>query len=411
MRILIADEDPVFLDFTRSLLELRREYSVATVRDGEEALKQVMEAPPQALFVNQHMPRLSGHEICRALRRESPNPDAYVAMLSPAGGMAALAEGLDAGADDVIPKPVPPDVFVAHVELARRHAPGAAAGLMKMHHALWRAQAQGSGELVVVNDRTSARVLFYEGRVAWTHLSDQPSPFLRMLSVQLEVEEEVLREVIEECRRTGQRLTETISRWGLVDADRLRAGIRDWMSQSLAAILRLSRVRTLFVPQHRRYADNLLFTLEELGIPRVPSAQPRSSQSLGAGATAVESFPIRGFMMKVEEPPTLSGLLDQCAALEGVVGVAALARNTGCCLGLRGDELDPDALWACASLLDRTRRLGLIEDGVITTQDRYHIVRPAPHLDDLFLYVVVDANVTTLAMACVHLRRLTAHIA
>ncbi len=70
-RILVADDET---NMTRVLkLQLERAgYEVTTATDGRQALESILEAPPDVLVTDIHMPRMSGEELCVEIDKRMP---------------------------------------------------------------------------------------------------------------------------------------------------------------------------------------------------------------------------------------------------------------------------------------------------------------------------------------------------
>ena len=109
MRILLVDDDPIFLDITGRIIR-RGGNAVETAGDGAEALDRLRaeaarpDAVPFQLVVSDwEMPRLTGVELCRAVRAEFGRTPYF--LLLTGKGAAARFEGLYAGADDFLSKP------------------------------------------------------------------------------------------------------------------------------------------------------------------------------------------------------------------------------------------------------------------------------------------------------------------
>jgi len=78
--ILIVDDEPKVLRITRLSLE-KAGYEVATAGDGEEALAKLREKPFDVLVTDVNMPRMSGEQLCAAVRSAEfdPTPLIFVA--------------------------------------------------------------------------------------------------------------------------------------------------------------------------------------------------------------------------------------------------------------------------------------------------------------------------------------------
>jgi DNA-binding response OmpR family regulator len=112
-RVLIVDDDPT----TRSLLRgiLARQFDVVTASSGEEALALSREHLPDLVLLDVEMPGLGGYETCRRLCEIGPVPVIF------ATAHQSLEEHLkayDAGASDLVTKPVTSEILLRKVGLA-----------------------------------------------------------------------------------------------------------------------------------------------------------------------------------------------------------------------------------------------------------------------------------------------------
>jgi DNA-binding response OmpR family regulator len=102
---------------------LRREgIAVDLAPDGTEALFKARVIRYDVLVLDRDLPSLHGDEVCRIVRDESP--ETGILMLTAAGTLDDLVQGLSLGADDYLPKPFRFAELVARIRaLARRSAP------------------------------------------------------------------------------------------------------------------------------------------------------------------------------------------------------------------------------------------------------------------------------------------------
>lgn len=115
-RILIADDLPDLLQALKETLE-REGFAVTAVPDGESALKSIRADPPDIAVLDLKMPRLSGFEVCAALRGDPLLENLPVVILSASGNRDSRVEGLDLGADDFITKPVDIRELLARIRM------------------------------------------------------------------------------------------------------------------------------------------------------------------------------------------------------------------------------------------------------------------------------------------------------
>jgi diguanylate cyclase (GGDEF)-like protein len=104
-RILIVDDHEDNVELLRARLE-NRGYRTASARDGIEALEQVRALEPDLVLLDVMMPKMDGFEVVRRLKSDTTLPFTPVIMQTALDSTEHLVEGLDAGADDYIAKPI-----------------------------------------------------------------------------------------------------------------------------------------------------------------------------------------------------------------------------------------------------------------------------------------------------------------
>ena len=103
-RVLIADDEPNIVAALEYLLQ-QGGYEVLIARNGDEALAILEERPPDLVLLDVMMPRRSGYEICRDIRKRPEWRHIKVVMLSAKGRDAEVSKGLALGADLYVTKP------------------------------------------------------------------------------------------------------------------------------------------------------------------------------------------------------------------------------------------------------------------------------------------------------------------
>ncbi len=121
MRILVVDDDRAVRESLRRSLAFNG-YTVDLAEDGVEALEAITNERPDALVLDVMMPRLDGLEVCRQLR--STGDDLPILVLTARDTVSERVSGLDAGADDYLPKPFALEELLARLRaLLRRTGP------------------------------------------------------------------------------------------------------------------------------------------------------------------------------------------------------------------------------------------------------------------------------------------------
>ena len=118
--ILLADDEPNQIELMKFNLE-KNGFLVRSAYNGKQALDMIFEKKPSLLIADWMMPKLSGIELCRALRTNKDTKLLPIIMLSARSEEADKSLGLDTGADDYISKPFSPMELVSRVKaLIRR---------------------------------------------------------------------------------------------------------------------------------------------------------------------------------------------------------------------------------------------------------------------------------------------------
>jgi PAS domain S-box-containing protein len=113
-RVLLADDNADMRGYVRRLLSAR--YEVEAVADGQAALEAARARRPDLVLSDVMMPRLDGFGLLQALRHEPGLREVPVVLLSARAGEEAQIEGLEAGADDYLVKPLSARELLARVQ-------------------------------------------------------------------------------------------------------------------------------------------------------------------------------------------------------------------------------------------------------------------------------------------------------
>lgn len=105
--ILVADDEPPIVELVRFTLE-DGHMRVVEAFDGRAAVEMALATRPALALLDVQMPRLSGLEVCRQLRRAPECSHTRIVMLTASGQEEDRARGLAAGADEYLTKPFSP---------------------------------------------------------------------------------------------------------------------------------------------------------------------------------------------------------------------------------------------------------------------------------------------------------------
>jgi two-component system response regulator MprA len=117
MRILVVDDDRAVRESLRRSLAFNG-YQVDLAVDGKDALEAVQQRRPDAMVLDVMMPRLDGLAVCRRMREAGD--ELPILVLTARDAVSDRVAGLDAGADDYLPKPFALEELLARLRALLR---------------------------------------------------------------------------------------------------------------------------------------------------------------------------------------------------------------------------------------------------------------------------------------------------
>lgn len=110
-KILIVDDEAHIRMLLEQTLEELEDSGVEliTAKNGEEALELIKSEQPQLVFLDVMMPKMSGYEVCNAVKKELSENNIYIVLLTAKGQEIDRQKGEEVGADCYITKPFDPD--------------------------------------------------------------------------------------------------------------------------------------------------------------------------------------------------------------------------------------------------------------------------------------------------------------
>jgi DNA-binding response OmpR family regulator len=118
MKILVVEDEAPIREFEVTYLR-DAGYGIIEAADGQTAIELFEEHKPDLAIVDINLPKMSGLDVCKAIRTASTIP---ILIVTARDSDEDEVKGLSMGADDYIKKPFNPNVLVARVQaLLRRH--------------------------------------------------------------------------------------------------------------------------------------------------------------------------------------------------------------------------------------------------------------------------------------------------
>jgi two-component system, OmpR family, alkaline phosphatase synthesis response regulator PhoP len=150
-KILIADDNVPNVELLEAYLA-EVDCQIAVAADGRETLEKVEEFKPDLILLDIMMPRLSGFEVCRTLKRNPATKQIMILMVTALGEPGDIERAVACGCDDFLSKPINKLELLLRVEklLELRHVTDERDRLRRYIDAIEKA-ARGRGAPAVSN--------------------------------------------------------------------------------------------------------------------------------------------------------------------------------------------------------------------------------------------------------------------
>jgi len=120
MRILVADDDCTSLVLLSSLLE-KQGHECILAEDGKQAWDLYQQQTDIHIIISDWlMPNIDGLQLCKFIRAENRERYTYFILLTVLSGKGCFLEGMEAGADDFLSKPIDTESLMARLRVAER---------------------------------------------------------------------------------------------------------------------------------------------------------------------------------------------------------------------------------------------------------------------------------------------------
>jgi CheY-like chemotaxis protein len=104
-KILVVDDSATILMMVRMVLGKDR-YTLVTAGDGAEAVKKAREEKPDLVLMDVIMPKMTGFEACREMRRLPETSDTPIILVTTRGEPESVEKGFQSGCSDYVTKPI-----------------------------------------------------------------------------------------------------------------------------------------------------------------------------------------------------------------------------------------------------------------------------------------------------------------
>lgn len=151
--------------------------------------------------------------------------------------------------------------------------------------------AKRDGVLVVRSGSHTGQIFVHNGAIAWINSSMLQGTLTQALVIQAEIDRSILADVVSQCAKSKKNLAETLMLKCGIPAEKLRSCLLSHNARHFREVCTLEEPFEIrFKPHQKRYADPLLFTLDEvLSVSRSINKSAADLELVGVNQDAVRS--------------------------------------------------------------------------------------------------------------------------
>jgi DNA-binding response OmpR family regulator len=192
-RILVVDDDPDILNGTALLLE-KAGYTVDRASTGEAALAAVAAQPPNLMLLDRDLGGIDGLEVCRQIKCVPAYADILIVIASASyAATENLSEGLEAGADGYIARPIANRELLARISAYER--------IHRLTHTLRREAVERKQQASVASAAQLASLNLMEDALAAQQATQHANQKLREEIAARQQAENAIVQQLDELRR------------------------------------------------------------------------------------------------------------------------------------------------------------------------------------------------------------------
>lgn len=118
LSVLVVDDEPDVITFTRAMLE--EQYEIQSAQTSATAIREAINRKPDLVLLDAWMPGISGYDVCRTLKRNSNTRDTPIIIFTAATQKIDEERAREAGADGFVTKPFRRDQMIALIDSFRK---------------------------------------------------------------------------------------------------------------------------------------------------------------------------------------------------------------------------------------------------------------------------------------------------
>ena len=258
MRILVVDDDLHQLRSIQRYLNAAG-LSVITCNSTAEAILALQGIPIDAVLSDIQMPEESGLSLIKWLDKNMTEVPVFA--MTAFGSDEIYQDVLQNGAVVYLEKPVDLKLLVQLLATSKDSCRSANCFVTSCLEA---ASTKGTGEVVVHSENQIGQFFYYQGKIAWAAVQNNPVTFLDELIAGSSIEKDDLAKLIQACKRENKEFFLELTERNLVQENQLKAIVHKYISHCFAQCLQWESTKAMYIPNTRPYQGRMLFDLVDI---------------------------------------------------------------------------------------------------------------------------------------------------
>lgn len=258
MRILVVDDDLHQLRSIQRYLNAAG-LSVITCNSTAEAILALRGISIDAVLSDIQMPEESGLSLIKWIDKNIPEIPVFA--MTAFGSDEIYQDVLQNGAVVYLEKPVDLKLLVQLLATSKDSCRNANCFVTSCLEA---ASTKGTGEVVAHSENQIGQIFYYQGKIAWAAVQNNPVTFLDELIAGSTIEKDDLAKLILTCKRENREFFFELTNRNMVQENELKIIVHRYISNCFAQCLQWESTKAMYIPNTRPYQGRILFDLVDI---------------------------------------------------------------------------------------------------------------------------------------------------
>lgn len=258
LRVLVVDDDEHQLRSIRKYLTSAG-ISVITCTSASEGISALQGIPFSTVISDIRMPEESGLTLVEWAMENRPNIPIFV--MTAFGSDEIYQDVMQKGALVYLEKPVDLKLLVQLLVTSQDNC-------KKCNNVvtvcLEAAASKGSGDVIIQSRNQIGQLFFYDGKIAWAAVQNNPTTFWDMLVKKKHIKKEQIAALIHTCKENKQNIFQEITNHHIVEAQGIKSVIHEYIADCFIQCMAWQDAKALYISNSRSFKGHILFDLVDI---------------------------------------------------------------------------------------------------------------------------------------------------